>query len=103
MVGALVQLPVGQPHALEDGCRGVGRTLRLSLNQLVDASIFAAIGLRLIPLDEHLPALVRSHDVQFRDRRRRILQRPAQRLYKMVLELFDAFPCEDARVEFDDP
>ena len=77
-VGALVQLAVGERLPLGDHRDGVRRALHLELEELVDAPPRRMIGLRPVPLLQHLAPLRLAQQLQLRQPRLRRSRRALQ-------------------------
>ena len=99
LVGAGVELGIGQLLILEDNRYGVGRARYLFLEEFVNAFVLRIIGSRVVPLDEQLVTLGFGEQRQLGDGLRRVVHNRLQQGLEMARHALDGRFVEEIGAE----
>ena len=101
LIGASVELSVGQLLSLKHDGHAVRRPLDLFLKQLVEALVFGVIGLGIVELDQELLAFSIGQNFQITDRGGRIADDTFQQRLKVSRHPGDGGRIKQVGVEAD--
>src|ERR1039457_4660225 len=98
LIGASLELSVGQTAVLKND-RDILRRMPGALREkFVDTLIFKVVGPRVVELDQQLAVLIGAYDIQIRDWRFRICADTFEQSPELLCQALDIFSAEQARI-----